>query len=655
MHRHASHHHHHYETAAYSYQPQTTTSPSGYGSTNLDGPTLAGAAIASVLITLIFVFVVWRKVRKWLRAREARRLAQLKAAEPRPPKPPPPPPPPGASIKERLWGNIWRPYTAGSVSLGASRLLPDDHPFLKSQTFWTWDENRGPHLARLNGGILSYQGEGHLLTIAAPGTGKSSGPVATNLMAYEGSIIVTDPKGELATLTAHLRAAKGQDVYVVDPWGIVPDHAIPGGVRASLNPLDLIPGAWIDGEPVEGPQSADDADMLADAILVEGSKSEPHWDQTAKALISGVLMLAALDPVWTAPRTLPAVYDLLTLPEEALRVFLMAATKSPIRAGAAEINTFLSKADREASGVKSTVDKNLRFLRTDAMRAAFGGSTFSWAKVKQRPSTVFLCIPPARLTTHSQFLRLMFSTAIKEMETLPPPTDQHGRPWHNVLFLMDEFANLGRVEKITQAYAVMRGYGIKLWAFVQDANQLHTIYGDQWQTFVGCAGVVQAFGTRDVFTSKYLSELSGDFTQSINVTSSNTTQTSGWSSGQSTGGHGSTSSGENSSTSTSTNTSVNHSTTPLLYPSDFRQLSVEDQILIIDGLVTVQKKNLWYRDEVYRSFIDNLLLPAPALQALPSPTPTPLPAPAVAVGAWGYAFTFSQGGVVITSPSSMMH
>ena len=127
--------------------------------------------------------------------------------------------------------------------------------------------------------------------------------------------------------------------------------------------------------------------------------------------------MAALDPEWKAPRTLAAVNDLLSLPPEPLRVFLEAAGKSPIAPAAAEINQFLAKGDREASGVLSTVNVNMRFLQGDAMRRALGGSSIDWAEVKRRSSTVFLCIPPSRLTTHAQFLRLMFSTALARMET----------------------------------------------------------------------------------------------------------------------------------------------------------------------------------------------------------------------------------------------
>ena len=48
------------------------------------------------------------------------------------------------------------------------------------------------------------------------------------------------------------------------------------------------------------------------------------------------------------------------------------------------------------------------------------------------------------------------------------------RPPVPVLFMLDEFAQLGRMEIIEDNYALMRGYGVKLWTIWQDLNQAKT-------------------------------------------------------------------------------------------------------------------------------------------------------------------------------------
>ncbi|WP_395442847.1 type IV secretory system conjugative DNA transfer family protein [Caulobacter sp. UC70_42] len=41
-----------------------------------------------------------------------------------------------------------------------------------------------------------------------------------------------------------------------------------------------------------------------------------------------------------------------------------------------------------------------------------------------------------------------------------------------VLFLLDEFAALGRLEPVERAFGLMAGYGLQLWPILQDMHQL---------------------------------------------------------------------------------------------------------------------------------------------------------------------------------------
>jgi len=74
---------------------------------------------------------------------------------------------------------------------------------------------------------------------------------------------------------------------------------------------------------------------------------------------------------------------------------------------------------------------------------------------------------------------------------------------------MEEAAALGRMEVIETAFGLMAGYGMQLHMIVQDLNQLVSLYGERWQTFIANSGVIQIFGTRDLMTSEYTSRLCG--------------------------------------------------------------------------------------------------------------------------------------------------
>ena len=84
-------------------------------------------------------------------------------------------------------------------------------------------------------------------------------------------------------------------------------------------------------------------------------------------------------------------------------------------------------------------------------------------------------------------------------------------PRERVLLLLDEFANLGKLEAVTRAVTLLRGYGVTVWMFIQNLAQLKALYPDQWEVFLD-VDVLQAFGTNDQFTAEYLSRLTGEGT-----------------------------------------------------------------------------------------------------------------------------------------------
>jgi type IV secretion system protein VirD4 len=94
-----------------------------------------------------------------------------------------------------------------------------------------------------------------------------------------------------------------------------------------------------------------------------------------------------------------------------------------------------------------------------------------------------------------------------------------GRPQPPTLFLLDEFAALGRLEAVERAMGLMAGYGLQLWPILQDMSQLRALYGARANTFIANAGVLQCFGVNDYETAKSLSQLMGQMTMGYTTTS----------------------------------------------------------------------------------------------------------------------------------------
>ena len=116
----------------------------------------------------------------------------------------------------------------------APRFVPDRPPV----NYWMPPHELARHayvpgqiiLGKFSGHFLGHLDDRPLITIAGARAGKTSTVLEPSIYLYPGSMLVLDPKGELAR-TATLRRALGHDVYVLDPFGPVSREAAPASTR----------------------------------------------------------------------------------------------------------------------------------------------------------------------------------------------------------------------------------------------------------------------------------------------------------------------------------------------------------------------------------------------------------------------------------------
>ena len=345
-----------------------------------------------------------------------------------------------------------------------------------------------------SGRLLRYDGPAHLLTMAPTRTGKGVGTLIPNLLTADRSIVCIDPKGENARVTARARDAFGK-LHILDPFGVT------GQRSASFNPLaDLDPN---------GLDAAEEAASLADALVYDppGEAGEAHWNEEAKALIGGlILFVAAEEP--DEQRTLATLREHLTLAPDAFTDLLARMQKSPAASGlvARAANRHRAKSDREAAGVLSAAQRHTHFLDSPRMTHVLGRSDFDFVDLKRRTATIFLVLPPDRLATYARWLRLVLTRSLADMARSAI------KPSSPVLYLLDEFAALGRLDPIEHAMGLMAGYGLQLWPILQDVHQLRATYGPKAGTFLANAGVLQVFGVNDHDSARLVSDLLGQGT-----------------------------------------------------------------------------------------------------------------------------------------------
>ena len=77
-----------------------------------------------------------------------------------------------------------------------------------------------------------------------------------------------------------------------------------------------------------------------------------------------------------------------------------------------------------------------------------------------------------------------------------------------VVFMLDEFPQLGKMDIITKGLGLLAGFNISIWIFAQNIAQLKDIYGDSWEVLLDVK-VKMFYKISDKSTLEYVSKLLG--------------------------------------------------------------------------------------------------------------------------------------------------
>jgi len=259
---------------------------------------------------------------------------------------------------------------------------------------------------------------GHFLTVAPTRAGKGVSLIIPNLLCYRGSAIVIDPKAELAWITGPRRREFGQ-VFIVDPWDQVNKlYGSKIGVVeevAHYNPLSIL--------KVGADDFIDNLAYLADALIITESARDPHWDNSARELVAGLIAYVVENPEFSPYASLGLVRKLLMKPNDVLeRAITTAIEKFPDSVAALKLGQF--KNPEKGTGIASVISTartQTGFLDSKEMGRNMEYSDFSFDEFREggRQTTVYLVLPPHMLITYSRWLRLMVSIAIGALQKGP--------------------------------------------------------------------------------------------------------------------------------------------------------------------------------------------------------------------------------------------
>ncbi len=351
---------------------------------------------------------------------------------------------------------------------------------------------KGIIIGRDSRGYLVAPGFQHCLLFAPTGSGKGVGMVIPNLLFWDQSVFIHDIKLENYEITSgYRREVMKQDVFLWNP-------ASPDGITHCYNPFD-----WVSKKPG---QMVDDVQKIANLILPE----QEFWNNEARSLFVGVALYLQAVPekvksfgeVVRTLRSDDVVYN--------LAVVLDTIGKKIHPVAYMNIAAFLQKADKERSGVVSTLNSGLELWANPLIDTATASSDFNVQQFKSKKTTVYVGLTPDNIQRLQPLLQVFYQQATEFLVRKIPDkkTDPYG-----VLFLMDEFPTLGEMKQFHAGIAYFRGYNVRLLLVVQDTQQLKGIYEEHgMNTFLSNSTYRITYAANNVETANLISQLIGNKT-----------------------------------------------------------------------------------------------------------------------------------------------
>ncbi|MEP3332233.1 type IV secretory system conjugative DNA transfer family protein [Sedimentitalea sp.] len=335
-------------------------------------------------------------------------------------------------------------------------------------------EKKAPHLR------AHTDDQGTVLVSGPPRSGKGVGIIIPTLLDYPGSLIVYDVKGELFETTSRRRLEKGDKIRVLSPFDVQfpnnPDGSLVGRSHV-FNPL------------IETSQMVDLEDRLvriseiSAALLAPKSSSgaEVSLMEDAQEIFKAATAVVCNEPLPSIGRVLqvltPNVKRDDDVPDfKTMFASLASRAPDPISRG---VLLRMAGQDNKQLGIYLSVlmGGGLNAWSNPAIvraTASTDRNDFDFEQMRWEPQTCYICIPEAHKQVSRPLVRLFVQCAINALRRRLMTSGEDFLP---VLFLIDEFHSLGRMQGVLDAVTTLPGYGGRLCLVVQSPASLREHYG----------------------------------------------------------------------------------------------------------------------------------------------------------------------------------
>jgi len=319
--------------------------------------------------------------------------------------------------------------------------------------------------------------DGHILTVGGAGSGKSSCVGIPSLMSWKNSIFAIDIKGELYEKTKNKR----KSIKVFNPSDENSCGYDPFYVLKSSDNLSA------------------DINAIAIAIIpLPPNIKDPYWIKSAQTFLTGALIY---------------YYDNGCTFPEAIGLIQSYAPKTTVNAIANDenqiakmyMNQFVELDEKTLGTIFSEISNKIMVFATDkTVISALNRPENITPDMLENGTDIYLCLEESRLEQWSTLLTMMINQFLKYFEKR---NEQNATP---ILFLLDEFARLGKLESIINGLATLRSKKITIAMLTQSLAQIDMIYGkDSRKVIADNCQYKAILSATDAETQEYFSKLVG--------------------------------------------------------------------------------------------------------------------------------------------------
>ena len=261
------------------------------------------------------------------------------------------------------------------------------------------------------------------------------------------------------------------------------------------------------------------------------SGQDPVWSEGARDFIRGIMMAMledSLNPELGMTKEKFTLYNVSKIAglrdqgDDNMKTLKEYFSGRPETSEAVKLaNTVVATAASTAKGFLSHVSQSMNMF-DQSIGALTSSTDLDFSKFADRPTALFIIIPDERDTRHglaniyiTQLYKALIERANKDKLKITLP--------RHVYFLLDEFGNLPKIQKMKSFITAGRSRGIFLMLVVQDYTQLNSVYGEQdAATIKNNCNIHIYIGTKDQKTREEFSKNIGETTLEMKNTSTNT-------------------------------------------------------------------------------------------------------------------------------------